>query len=473
MSPATSKLPADPILIVDDEAEALHLHVINLQSEGIKNVVTCSRGQQALEFLAKQTVAVLLLDLNMPEMSGQQVLDRVTKEYPEMPVVIMTGDDEVETAVDCMKRGAFDFAVKPMSKARLLTVVRRALEAYDLRLSTTLRSLREGSVPLKNPATFSAMITRDPSMLSLFTYVENIAVTTQPVLITGETGVGKELMARAVHKASGRTGEFVAVNVAGLDDTAFSDTLFGHKRGAFTGADKDRRGLIERAAGGTLFLDEIGDLSSSSQLKLLRLLQEREFYALGSDTPSSTDARVVVATNREPKDLLKSPQFRKDLYYRLHAHHVHVPALRKRRDDLPLLVEYFLKKSAKELKKNVPGMAPETMTRLASYPFPGNVRELNALLLDALSRHDTGKLTLVHFPTLNASGTVAGASATEATNTSPAEAPAGISTISDMEDRLIDDAVRATKGNLTQAAERLGISRQTLYRKMKQKGKAS
>ena len=217
-------------------------------------------------------------------------------------------------------------------------------------------------------------------MYSIFQYVETIARTALPVMITGETGVGKEMIASAIHKLSGREGAFVPVNIAGLDDHLFSDTLFGHRRGAFTSADSSRKGLIEQASNGTLFLDEIGDLHVESQVKLLRLLQEGKYYPLGADVPKSSNARTVVATNREIQFLRDSESFRNDLYFRLQSHHIHLPPLRERTGDIPLLVAHFLESAAERLDQEIPTPAPELLTLLETYQFPGNVRELQGMV---------------------------------------------------------------------------------------------
>jgi len=297
-------------------------------------------------------------------------------------------------------------------------------------------------------------------------------VTSQPVLITGKTGVGKELIARAIHSLSGRKGSLVAVNVAGLDDTTFSDTLFGHKRGAFTGADRVRDGLIEKAADGTLFLDEIGDLHPTSQVKLLRLLQEREYYPLGADVPRPTNARIIVATNRDLPALQASGTFRADLYYRLLLHRINVPPLRERQDDIPLLVEFFLQSAADELGKARPTPPPELFTLLCVYDFPGNIRELKAMIFDAVSRHESGKLSLSSFqeilqhpPSAEAADSVAAPSTTDTLYASLDRLP----TLKESEKLLIQEALKRTEGNRTLSATLLGITRQTLHRRLQAK----
>jgi two-component system nitrogen regulation response regulator GlnG len=234
---------------------------------------------------------------------------------------------------------------------------------------------------------FAEIVTGSRAMHAIFRYVEAIASSPMPALITGETGTGKELIARVLHRLSGRPGELIALNVAGLDDTMFSDTLFGHTRGAFTGADRSREGLIATAADGTVFLDEIGDLSVGSQVKLLRLLQDGTFYPLGADRPRQSRARVVVATNTDVVHALQAGTFRKDLYYRLRTHHLHVPPLRSRPGDVPLLLNHFVDKAVRELHKSPPRVPLALYQLLKTYVFPGNVRELEALVFDAVARH--------------------------------------------------------------------------------------
>ena len=240
---------------------------------------------------------------------------------------------------------------------------------------------------------FKEIITQNKEMLNLFKYCEAVANSTQPVLITGETGVGKELFARAIHRLSNRNKELVAINIAGFDDNMLSDTLFGHSKGAFTGATEARAGMIERASGGTLFLDEIGDLNAQSQVKLLRLLQEKEYTPLGLDSTKHSDARLLFATHQKINELQANDQFRKDLYYRISIHHIHIPALRDRKDDLVILLDYFLHKISNEFGKKIPSYHPELITLLKSYHFPGNIRELQSMVYDAIGSHQSKMLS--------------------------------------------------------------------------------
>ncbi len=334
---------------------------------------------------------MVLLDLIMPHLRGEEILERISELTPELPVIVVTAEQDVRSAVRCMRLGAVDYLVKPVDGDQLVAAVERTLEQSALQWEN--RRLREQffTDQLQNPEAFADIVTADPAMRRLFGYLEAISRGSQPVLVTGETGTGKELVARALHRVSGRDGPFVAVDVAGLDDAVFADTLFGHRRGAFTGAEGARAGRIERAGEGTLFLDEIGDLSAASQVKLLRLVQEREYYPLGTDRPRRLRARVVAATHRDPAAL------RRDLYYRLRSYRVRLPTLRQRPGDLPLLVDHFLAAAAKDLGKGRPEVSPELFGRLAGHRFPGNVRELQAMVFDAVARHRAGPLPLEPF----------------------------------------------------------------------------
>jgi transcriptional regulator with AAA-type ATPase domain len=307
-------------------------------------------------------------------------------------------------------------------------------------------------------------------MRSVFQYIEAICTSPRPVLITGETGVGKELVARAVHALSGRKGRFVPVNVAGLDDNVFADTLFGHKKGAFTGADQARSGLLEQASGGSLFLDEIGDLHAASQVKLLRLLQDGEVFPLGSDVPKRSDARVVVATNQNLGALEASGTFRKDLYYRLCDHHVHIPPLRERLEDLPLLGEHFLEKASKTLNKKKPTPPDELVTLLCTYDFPGNIRELESMIIDAVSAHKAGKLSMEAFKGHIFKDRIPREQELPKEPRTFMSFPEKLPTLKQAEDLLIREALERAEGNQSIAALYLGISRQALNKRLRKKG---
>jgi len=478
---SATRYPAAPVLIVDDEEQALVATDLTLRSEGITNIETCRDSRLVAGKLAAGEWSAVLLDLSMPHLPGLELLPRIVQEHPEVPVVVVTANAELDTAVRCMREGAFDYLLKPVEDARLVSAVRHAVEMRQARRENERLARALQAEDLEHPEAFAALVTASPSMHGVFRYVEAIAATPLPVLVTGETGVGKELIARAIHTLSGRTGAFVPVNAAGLDDTLFSDTLFGHKRGGFTGADRDRPGLIEQAAGGTLFLDEIGDLAAASQVKLLRLLQEGRYYPIGSDLQKASDGRVVVATNRDLAALQEKGTFRRDLYYRLRSHHVHLPPLRRRAEDLPLLIDHFLGKAATMLGRSRPTPPKELAGLLRAYTFPGNVRELEGMIYDAVSRHRSGVLSLESFrekigPEAAAAfgedlPTAAGPEAAgEPTGDGPRRAVAFgdvLPTLPEAERLLIEEALRRAGGNQTTAAKLLGLSRRALNNRLR------
>lgn len=467
---AMSKLTASklPVLFVDDEPLFLHSASITLRSSGIKQVFTLEDARQVSVLMAEQEPGVVVLDLRMPHLTGDALLEQINTDYPDIPVIILTAIDDLSTAVECMKKGAFDYLVKPVERNRLVAAVKRALEMRALRDEVLSLKKRLLSDSLEHAAVFADIVTQNRVMQAIFRYVEAISVSEQPVLITGETGTGKELIARAVHRLSRPNGEFVAVNVAGLDDTVFTDTLFGHRKGAFTGAEKSRDGLIAAATGGTLFLDEVGDLQETAQVKLLRLIQEHNYYPLGADQPRQTNARIVVATNTDVSQMLSEGRFRKDLFYRLRNHHIHIPPLRDRKDDLPLLLSYFLERSAETLKKSTPKVPSALFNLLAAYHFPGNVRELEAMVHDSVTRHQGGILSLKSFKDVM-----------EYTQTVTDEDIEGfkgnpwpvlfsdrLPTLKEAEQILINEALRRANGNQGVAAEYLGLTRQALNKRL-------
>ena len=465
-----STYPHFPVMMVDDEAQAITSFEMALRSANMNNFIRCHDSRDVMPLLSSQNIEVMLLDLRMPHISGEELLPMITSDYPEIPVVVITGTNDVDTAVKCMQRGAFDYILKPVEKSRLIGGVKRAVELRELQRENQLLKSHVLSDELERPEAFSEIITVSPSMRSIFQYIEAIANSPRPVSITGETGVGKELVARAVHTLSNRKGDFVPVNVAGLDDHVFADSLFGHKKGAFTDAREARSGLVEQAAGGTLFLDEIGDLSTSSQVKLLRLLQEGEFFPLGSDVAKRSDARIVVATNQNLEALHSSGKFRMDLYYRLCSHHIQIPTLGERREDLPVLVDHFLAKASKTLKKKKPTPPAELITLLATYHFPGNIRELESMIFDAVSRHKSGKLSMdllkAHITQKHpALKTDSGDLPPE--TTTPVIFSEQLPTLKEAEQFLIDEAMSRSNGNQSIAALSLGISRQALNKRLK------
>jgi len=462
--------PHRPVLLVDDEEQSLTSFEMALRSVSLNNFIRCLDSRDVIPLLTEQEVEIVLLDLRMPYIAGDELLPAIISDFPEIPVIIITGANDVETAVKCMKLGAFDYMVKPVERSRLIGGVKRALDLRELQRENRLLKAQVLSDKLEHPEVFSEIVTCSARMRSIFQYVEAIAASPRPLLITGETGVGKELVARAVHRLSRRKGAFVPVNVAGLDDNVFADTLFGHKKGAFTGAEQARGGMLEQAAGGTLFLDEIGDLSHASQVKLLRLLQDGEYFPLGSDLAKRSDARIVVATNQDLNTLQTSGRFRKDLYYRLCDHHLHIPPLRERMEDLPLLLNHFLEKASTTLGKSRPTPPEELLTLLSTYHFPGNIREMESMVFDSVSSHRSGKLSMDVFKS-------------HIFQKPPApekELPRqvqreGVSvsfsdrlpTLKELEQNLVDEAMRRAGGNQSIAALSLGITRQALNKRLK------
>ncbi|MDE0447474.1 MAG: sigma-54 dependent transcriptional regulator [Spirochaetaceae bacterium] len=456
-----------PILVVDDEVDVLESTELLLFTLGLHNVVLCADGTRVMRLLDEHDPRLILLDLAMPGASGQEILERLRLARPDIPVVVVTGTNDVAVAVQCMKLGAYDFVLKPLEQDAFAQAVGRALEQGSLRAEISRLKHRLIHRGLEHPEAFARIATNNATMLALFSYLEAIAPSPEPVLITGESGVGKELFADALHRLSGRGGALVAVNLAGLDDTLFSDALFGHRKGAFTGAAAERRGMIERAAGGTLLLDEIGDLSTASQVKLLRLLQEREYYPLGSDVPRRAAARVVAATHQDLAREVEAGTFRRDLFYRLNTHSVHVPPLRERQDDLPLLVACFVEEAARSRGRGAVEVGGDVVARLARHPFPGNVRELRSLIIDAVYRVQGDVLS---------AGDLAALPGATATDPPPAEPPAGgpdlrfggrLPQLKEIGDLLAAEALRRTGGNQSRAAALLGVSHQALSKRLR------
>ncbi|PKL89606.1 MAG: two-component system response regulator [Ignavibacteriae bacterium HGW-Ignavibacteriae-2] len=464
--------PSNPVLIVDDEEQFLLSVELTLSANGINNLQTISDSRKVMQLLSEKEFSLVMLDINMPNITGLELLPKIVEKHPEIPVIIITAINDVDNAVFCIKEGAFNYILKPVDNTRLVTTIRSGLNLRDV----TSENVRLKKYLLKDeleyPETFSHIITQSPAMRAIFKYIEAIARTQLPVLITGETGAGKELIAKAIHDISKRTGKLVPVNVAGVDDTLFSDTLFGHKKGAFTSAEKERQGLIEQAEKGSLFLDEIGDLSIESQVKLLRLLQDGKYFPLGSDMAKLSDARIICATHRDIETMKDNNSFRKDLYYRLQAHHIHIPPLRERKKDLPLLIDHFLEKAAAQLNKNKPTAPKELKTLLSNYSFPGNIRELEGIIFDAVSVYKSGILSLdsikekVFGKLTSTENGVSSSSNSEELGISFAD---HLPTLKESEDLLIKEALKRADGNQTIAAQLLGISRRALNNRIQRK----
>jgi DNA-binding NtrC family response regulator len=460
--------PSLPILLVDDEEQFLRTAVMAFTTEGISNTVMCNDSRQVLKLVGERKFSIVLLDLTMPYISGHELLPILTKDFPDITVIIITAINEVKTAVDCMKKGAFDYIVKPVRKEELTSCIRKVLVIQEMKNEAAALKQSVLSNCIQSPDSFSDMVTRNSLMLNTFKYTEAIASTGLPVLISGETGVGKELMARAVHKLSNRSGKFICVNVAGVDDTMFSDTLFGHKKGAFSSADSDRKGLIDEASGGTLFLDEIGDLRPESQVKLLRLLQEGSYFPLGSDLAKHSTARIITATNKNLRTMQQSGMFRRDLYYRLEAHSICIPPLRERMDDLPILIDYLFEKGATEIGKKKPTYPKELLNLLQMYSFPGNLRELRGMIYDAISQHTGGILSLETFKKkIGNALTLDPEQKAVSDLKNQLHFPDSLPTLDNLEIALINEALKRAGGNKSLAAHMIGLTRQTLNNRLR------
>ncbi|HJV65395.1 MAG TPA: sigma-54 dependent transcriptional regulator [Geomonas sp.] len=466
------------VLLVGGEPHLLTTCKLHLEVNGISEVLTVSDQHKVLPLLDSGEVAVAVLDLGEPG-AGLELLSQAVRQ--DLPVIV-TADDRVNSALDCLKLGAFDYLAKPLNHGRLVESVQKAL---DRQCGEAPEESGEGDEGEELPggrgrvldeesrlAVFAELVTRNKKMKELFRYAEALAASRQPILILGETGSGKELMARALHKLSGCKGEYIALNAAGLDDPMFSDALFGHQRGAYTGADQAREGLVARAAGGTLFLDEIGDLNELSQVKLLRLLQEEEYYPVGSDLVRKSHARVLLATNRDLPKRISEGRFRNDLYYRLCSHQVRIPPLRERPDDLPLLLEHFIELMSQRLGIEPPSYSKKVLELLEGYDFPGNVRELQGMVDDAVLCRKDGLISEVPFVR-----TISAAPVPEETPQIPREENSieqlleavwgHFPTLREAEDLLINTALEIAKGNQRIAAGMLGLNRQTLNMRLK------
>lgn len=456
-----------PILLVEDEQYVRESLTAYLEDIGYR-VFEAENGKAGLEMFRSCRPDIVMTDLRMPIMDGFALVEAIAEESKSTPIVVVSGVGAVDEAVRAMRLGAWDYLSKPIVNFDELQItLESCLERSRTRqeLERLRRHLSDGT--LGNESVFSNIITASPRMRSIFLYLESVAPSRQPVLISGETGTGKELIARAVHTLSGLKGQFIAINLAGLDDTMFSDTLFGHQRGAYTGAERVREGMIRQAAGGTLFLDEIGDLAPSSQVKLLRLLQEGEYMPLGSDKVQKSNVRIVAATHADLKHKMENGSFRPDLYYRLCGHRVELPPLRERSEDLPLLTTHFVVKASGLLGKNTPVVPPELNNYLSAYRFPGNIRELEALIHDAVARSSSRILSIESIVTAIGSdlrGLSTGVAVADQCPVCPFSEK--FPTLKVAEDLLITEALRIADNNQRLAAAYLGITRQALNKRL-------
>jgi len=376
----------NPILIVDDEPSYLELMKDFLNQEGYSNVITESNPLNVLPLLDRTDIDLILLDIFMPEMNGLELLEKIYAVYPSIPVVVITAVHEVQIALKAIKFGAYEFITKPPDTDRLLVTIRRAL---DTKLLESERDSLRRSLLEHRPSRriFSDIITDSPMMHRVFEVVEIFSPTNETVFISGETGTGKDMIARKIHDLSPRRDKpFVAVNLASISPSLFESELFGYKKGTFTGAIDDKVGYFEAANGGTIFLDEIGELPLSLQGKLLRTIQYNEIYRIGDSKPIQLDIRIISATNKDLLDSVNQKEFRADLYYRLNRGFIYMPPLNMRGDDVVLLAEHFLEIGNRTYNKNIQGFSDSVIESLKHYTFPGNVRELENIVMNAVAK---------------------------------------------------------------------------------------
>lgn len=379
-------MPLGKILLVDDDRNLLELVKIRLESADYE-VTATAREEDALEAIKKQVFDLSIVDLQLLNQDGISLMEEFHLILPDMPVIILTAYGSIESAVEAMKRGAYSYLTKPFDHQDLLLQIERALE--NQRLNIEIKRLKG---LLEERYGFTNIVARSEKMKRILEMVSQIANTESTVYIHGESGTGKELIAKAIHLASERKNKpFVAINCAALPETLMESEMFGHEKGSFTGAVRSTKGLFTQAHEGTVFLDEIGDMPLSIQAKLLRALQERQFYPIGSEKPMEVDVRVIVATQKDLEGQVKQGLFREDLFYRIHVIPIHLPPLRERKEDIPLLGEYFLKKFSEQMKKGIKGFTTQAMQKLMLHEWPGNVRELENTIeyAVAMTKQDT------------------------------------------------------------------------------------
>jgi DNA-binding NtrC family response regulator len=444
------------ILVIDDDTGFLKTVNAILNSVGMAGPTLVSDGRQALERFKANPHKVAMIDLVMPGIDGMELLRQIKEGYPATECIIVTAIDEIESAVKAMKFGAYDYLVKPVTADKLVIVIKRALERWFLKQDRSLYEKKQQFSNLKNPQAFKEIVAADDSMARVFHQVEVVAPTDYSVVITGESGTGKELIARTIHALSPRFGQpFVSVNMGAVSSTLFNDEFFGHEKGAYTGAVKEKKGFLERAHTGTLFMDEITDLDLSSQGGLLRVLQEKEYYRLGSSKNRGTDIRIIAATNRNIDAEINSNRFRPDLFHRLNMFHINLLPLRQRQKDIIPLAEHFLALFALKNGKGINTLSTKACEALVSYNFPGNVRELANIIARAVLLEEGPVLT---------AGSLGKRFKTKE-GFQPTCHP--LKSLAQVEQEHMEAVLKAVKGNKTKAAAILKIGRRTLQRKLK------
>lgn len=449
-------IPNNPTILVIDDDEGLLLSIKTwLISAGMSEPALLSDSTSAMEVIRENTFQLILLDLVMPHITGLELLKQIKEELPEIECIVVTAIDEASTAVQAISMGAYDYLVKPINSEKLIVTINRGLEKYNLKHELDLFSKKQSFSALKNPDAFQQIVAEDESMARVFLQAEAVAPTDYSVVIYGESGTGKELLSRTIHNLSNRRGtKFVAVNMASFTKTIFEDEFFGHTKGAYTDAVSEKRGFFEKAEGGTLFLDEITELDPSLQGKILRAIEERELYRLGSTMVRNVDVRIIAATNRNINEEIEKGRFRADLFYRLNMYHIEIPPLRERKKDILPLARHFLTIHSNANRKKIDSISFDLIESLIDYPFPGNVRELENMIAAAVLLETSNQLTLSSMPSFS---TISQQSISDSKI---------FPTLAEVEKFHIQQALIKTDGNRAQAAKMLGINTTTVYRKI-------
>ncbi|MBL8617369.1 MAG: sigma-54-dependent Fis family transcriptional regulator [Deltaproteobacteria bacterium] len=483
--PPAARARAARVLVVDDDQAVRSALTVNLQKAGYA-VATAARGEEALDAVAEEEPDVVISDVRMPGISGEDLLSRLRAGWPDLPVILMTGHGSVASAVAAMRTGAADYLIKPVRKDELLVVLERALQNRALR-----REVEDLRAELGGRGDFEGMVGQSSAMQRVYALVRSVAPTDALVLVTGPTGTGKELVSRALHARSSRAaGPMLALNCGALPQGLLESELFGHEKGAFTGAVRRHQGKFEQADRGTLMLDEIGEIPHSTQVLLLRVLQSGELQRVGGSDTVRVDVRVVAATNRDLREEVRLGRFREDLFYRLNVFHIDVPALRERRDDIPLLAEHFLRRYAMKHRRVVRGIHPDALVRLVAWDWPGNVRELEHTVERAVLVEPGAELSEASLPDMIRAARApvavlseptpapvdAPAPAPRAAPSSPAPSPAQAgpldlhAALEAYERQLLCEALDAEGGVQARAARRLGISKSNLSYRLQRLG---
>ena len=442
------------LLIIDDEKNIREGLQANFEMQEY-NVKTAASGKEGLDLISKGDIDLVITDLRMPGISGEEVLRHVATETPGIPVIVLTGHGSIDSAVDAMRHGAYDFLTKPLELDQLDMIVKRALEGRQMRLEH-----QDMKKQLESKQSLSTMIGNSLAMQKIMSVVQKAAGSKANVLITGESGVGKEVVARAIHELSSRHDKaMVNVHCAALSETLLESELFGHEKGAFTGADKLQKGRFELAHGSSIFLDEIGEINQSVQIKILRVLQEKKFERVGGEQTIEVDVRVIAATNRNLEEEIKKGNFRDDLFFRLNVVHIEVPPLRERKEDIPLLVNAFLDEFNRENNRSIKGISSQAKKAIQSYDWPGNIRELRNCIESAVVMCTTDEIQIEDLPS-----NVGKSSSEDAISI-----PFGI-TLEEAEKIIIERNLMANGNNKSKTADVLGIGRKTLQRKLSEWG---